>query len=163
VGWPAVAVITIVVAGGAWLARRLRARSPSAGGDARDRFGALLLALLVIAVVALLDNPFGAVTFLLAPVVCWVWATPSARRDRRALNGALIVLGFLPIVSLVAQYGQSLRIGPFIAWYLLMGIAYGQFTPLRVILTLAMIVVGVRLLAVSVADIARGAERPGAS
>jgi hypothetical protein len=148
VGWPVVAVITIVVAGGAWLARRLGARSPAAG-DAEDRFGALVLALLAIAIVSLLDNPFGAVTFLLAPVVCWVWAAPSARRDRRVLNGALIVLGFLPIMSLIAQYGQSLRIGPFIAWYLMMGIAYGQFTLLRVILTLAIIVVGVRLIAVS--------------
>lgn len=82
-----------------------------------------------------------------------MWVAPSARLDRRLLNGALIGVGFLPIVALIAQYGQALQIGPFVLWYLLMGVAYGQFTLLRVVLTLATVVVGLRLLII-------GAFRP---
>lgn len=149
VEWPAVVVLAAAVAGAAWGTRGLFDRPPQTVAAAEQRLPALLLGLLIVAVVALLDNPFGAVTFLLAPVLCWTWVTPSARREWRWLNAALIGAGFLPMAALIAQYGQALQIGPFILWYLLMGIAYGQFAPLRVVLTLATAVIGLRLLTIS--------------
>jgi peptidase M28-like protein len=149
VNWTAVAIVTSVVACFGYPLRRTLGRTARTLADAEERLGALFVGLLAIAIVSFLDNPFGAVTFLLAPTLGWVWVTPGTRRDHRLLNVLLIAIGFLPIVSLILQYGQALRIGSFILWYLMMGIAYGQFTLLRVILTLATLVVGIRLLIVS--------------
>jgi hypothetical protein len=145
--WTAMAALGAAVLGAAWSLWRMLGRRPQTADEARDRLAPPLLALLVIAVVAVVDNPFAAVTFLAAPIVYWVWIDPSARRDRRLLNGVLVGAGLLPVAALVLQYGQTLQIGSYILWYLMMGIAYGQFTLLRVVLALATIVIGARLLA----------------
>jgi hypothetical protein len=54
------------------------------------------------------------------------------------------------IVLLVVQYAQTLRIGPHILWYLMMSLAYGQFTLLRTLLALMTIAIGLRLLVLTV-------------
>lgn len=121
---------------------------PAAG----EREGALATALgllFAVAIVALVDNPFGAVTFMLLPVLLWIWVRPRARIAGRLGNAFLVAGGFVVLVLLFAQYGASLQIGVYILWYVFMGLAYGQFTTLRILLALAMVTVGLRLLSLS--------------
>ncbi|MDR7417363.1 MAG: M28 family peptidase [Armatimonadota bacterium] len=147
VPWPAVVVGALILLAVVWQVRRCaRARevAPAARG------AVALLWLLAVSVIALSDNPFGAVTFLLLPALLWIWPQPSLSRGRRVGNGLLVLLGFGTIVLLVVQYAQTLRIGSYILWYLMMSLAYGQFTLLRILLALATIAIGLRLLVLTV-------------
>jgi hypothetical protein len=58
-------------------------------------------------------------------------------RERRAAGLALI--------ALVVSYGQRLRIGAYILWYLFMSVAYGQINLLRTAMTLALFAIALRL------------------
>lgn len=138
------ALIASALAGG-YVLRRLPL-------DASEREGALataLVLLLVVAAVALVDSPFGAVTFMVLPAMLWIWVRPRPGRAGLLGNAAIVAAGFLVLVLLFAQYGASLQIGGYILWYVFMALAYGQFTMLRVLLALAMTAVGLRLLALS--------------
>lgn len=174
VHWPAVAAVFFTIALAAWLVRRawralagagvpgeparisevLRllavTRAPGIGrGSDEDRSIAALLALLLaIAAVALIDNPFGAVTFLVLPAVLWIHIEPGGSVLRRLWTGLLVAAGFLALAALMWQYAQVLEIGWAILWYLMMGVAYGQFSLLRIVLALATAAIGLRLLAV---------------
>jgi hypothetical protein len=88
VNWTAVAVPLIAVGGLAWLAWRImRSTHKAAGaGDARSAVTILRGWLLSLAVVALVDNAFGAVTFLICPALLWVWIEPSRSWFRKAAN-----------------------------------------------------------------------------
>jgi hypothetical protein len=147
VPWPAVAVSLLITLAVVWqLQRWMRARG---AGPNAAQVAVALLWLLIVAVVALADNPFGAVTFLLLSALLWIWPSPARSAVRRLGNGLLIALGFAMIALLVVQYAQTLRIGPYILWYLMMGVAYGQFSLLRIALALATVAIGLRLLAVT--------------
>jgi hypothetical protein len=125
------------------------------------RATALLVWLLAVSLVALYDNPFAAVTFLLLPAVLWLWISPGRSAVGRAVNGLLVLLGFVVVVMLFVQYGADLRIGGYILWYVFMALAYGQFTTLQIVLTFATLAVGLRLLAL--ATVGRVAAVPTAS
>jgi hypothetical protein len=114
---------------------------------AAGRVTILLLWLLGVAVVALAANPFGAVTFLALPAVLWIWVVPGRGSVRRAVNGLLVLAGFLVVGLLFAQYAATLRLGGYIFWYVFLALAYAQFTPLQIVLTCATLAVGIRLLA----------------
>ncbi len=161
--WIPVALSFVVLAA-AWLAfvRILRARPahdplPSPA----QRVAVALSFLLIVAAVTFADNPFGAVTFLMLPALLWIWVEPCPTRSSRAqgkpaasllcriINAIAVLAGFLVIVALFVQYGASLRIGAYILWYIFMGVAYGQFLLLRIVLALAMAAIGVRLLRIA--------------
>jgi hypothetical protein len=149
VDWSAMAIAAGATAALALIAWRGFYRLPPLRPrEAGSGVTVLLLALLVTSAAALLDNPFGAVTFLLLPVLLWVWVEPARSAARGVLNAGLVVLGFLTIVALIVQYAQALRIGPYILWYLSMSAASGQFTTLRLVLALMTIAIGARLIAV---------------
>jgi hypothetical protein len=114
---------------------------------AARRVTAALSWLLILGIVGLYDNPFGAVTFLLLPGVLWIWISPGRRRLRRTANAGLALLGFVVVVLLFVQYAADLRIGPYNLWYVFMALAYAQFTPLQIMLTFATLAVALRLLA----------------
>lgn len=142
----AIAAGVLIAAAVVWLLWRwVREAAPAAAGPGAP-VAAALLWLSVVAAVALADNPFGAVTFLLLPGLLWIWPHPTQSRVRRLGNGLLIALGFMPIVLLLVQYARVLQIGPYILWYLMMGIAYGQFSLLRILLALATVAIGLRLI-----------------
>jgi len=144
----AVILVAAIVAAEALLRRREERRAMDAA-EAGGRIATMLIWLLVVALVALYDNPFGAVTFLLCPAALWLWITPGPSPVRRAVNGVLVLLGFAVVVLLLAQYGADLRIGGYILWYVFLALAYAQFTPLQIALTFATLAVGVRLLALA--------------
>ncbi|MGH2349153.1 MAG: M28 family metallopeptidase [bacterium] len=146
--WIPVVLSFAVLAVAWWALRRVAARRRG-DGDASSRaqgITAALAALLVVAAVTLADNPFGAVTFLILPALLWIWFEPVRVWPARIAAALAVLAGFLVIVALLAQYGAIQRIGPYILWYVFMGISYGQFTALRVILALAMTAIGIRLL-----------------
>lgn len=106
----------------------------------------LLLGLVVIVLVALVDNPFGAVTFLLLPAVLWIWVEPARSTPGRIAGVLAIAIGFAPLAMLFVRYAGYLGIGRYILWYMFMSVAYGQFTLLRIVLALATVAVAIRLV-----------------
>jgi len=129
-----------------WVLRRLLRRWGMRGASPDQRIALALLLLLLVAAVTFADNPFGAVTFLMLPAFLWIWVEPARTWLGRIAATIAVLAGFLVIVALLVQYGAVQRIGPYILWYVFMGISYGQFTLLRVVLALAMTAVGIRLL-----------------
>ncbi|HEY3248490.1 MAG TPA: M28 family peptidase [bacterium] len=154
VGWLPVLVSFGILAAALWMAQR-RVRSTRRVEETPGRsahLAALLILLAAVAGVALADNPFGAVTFLLLPALLWIWVEPCTTRLCRITNAVLVLAGFLVIVALLAQYGALLRIGPYILWYIFMSLAYGQFSLLRLVLALAMTAIGIRLLQITMRE-----------
>lgn len=129
-----------------WVWRRLARRAGQMAPTPRQHIAILLLVLLLTAMVTLVDNPFGAVTFLMLPALLWIWVEPPRTWIGRVGGTIAVLAGFLVVAALFVQYGALQRIGAYILWYVFMGVSYGQFTWLRVVLALAMTAVGVRLL-----------------
>ncbi|MDQ7842665.1 MAG: M28 family peptidase [Armatimonadota bacterium] len=149
--WPAVVVSLAVLAAAALGGRLLLPRRPAAGPEeVEHRVGALLGVLALLVVVTLAANPFAAVTFLLPPALLWIWIRMRPSTLGRAANAVLVAGGFTPVVLLLAQYAATLQVGWYILWYVFLGIAYGQFTPVQVVPAFATLAVGIRLLAVGV-------------
>lgn len=151
VHWAAVIVTVLGAAAAVWVFRTwTRMMWPRPRGHSRDAgVTATLIWLLVLSVVALLFNPFAAVTFLMLPTVLWIWVVPAATRPGRLLAGVVVGAGFLVVIRLFQQYGAYLQIGWYILWYVFMGITYGQFALAPIIFALATIAIGVRLLTVA--------------
>lgn len=139
----------LVLLAAAIAGRAISRRLPITAGEREGALATALGLLLVVAAVALTDNPFGAVTFMLLPALLWIWVRPRLSPAGRLGSAAIVAGGFLVLVLLFAQYGASLQIGAYILWYVFMALAYGQFTTLRILLALAMTAVGLRLLALS--------------
>ncbi len=147
VNWMAVSAVLVAVACLAWLVWRITPAILRRPGrtDARGAVTAQRGWLLVLAIAALLDNTFGAVTFLLLPALLWIWIEPGRSLAHRVANAVLIAAGFLVFLALVAWYAQRLQLGGYILWYLFMAGAYGQFTPLRIVMTFVLFAVALRL------------------
>jgi Peptidase family M28 len=145
----ALALIGLSVAARAVLRRAPGGRHEMDAHATSKRVAVLLLWLLAVALIALADNPFGAVMFLTLPAVLWIWISPDPAPLRRTANGLLVLGGFLVVALLFAQYGATLRVGGYIFWYVFLALAYAQFTPLQIVLTCATLAVGIRLLALA--------------
>jgi hypothetical protein len=160
VNWTAVGLVALVVCALAWAVARVMRRLLAARAEAAPDAAVTILLewLLALTIVALIDNPFGAVTFLIFPALLWVWIAPGRSTGRRASNALLIALGFVALVALIVSYGQRLRVGVYILWYLFMSVAYGQISLLRVLMTLVLVAIAVRLFSrtVSVSASAAG-------
>jgi hypothetical protein len=150
VSWTAVALVMVAAGVLSWIIRGVMRRRPPTAAEPEAAVAALLVWLLGLAVVALLDNPFGAVTFLIFPALLWLWVAPGRSTSRRAANALLVTAGFAALIALVVSYGQRLRVGVHILWYLFMSVAYGQISLLRVVMTLVLAAVAVRLFAQTV-------------
>ncbi|MEM2238529.1 MAG: M28 family peptidase [Candidatus Caldarchaeum sp.] len=79
------------------------------------------------AITSLFYNRFGTVVLLSPILVLWPWI-PYVRR--RILRASLLLAGLSTFILLLAQFGETIYLGPLITWYLLLGVAYGQFQPL---------------------------------
>lgn len=116
------------------------------GREAREaRILACLLFLAALAAAGLAHNPFAALTFLFLPVNLWIWARPAYSAMGRLGALVLVAAGYLPLALLFAEYAGILGIGWNIAWYVVMGAAYGQFGLVPLALAGATAAVGVRL------------------
>jgi len=146
--WPAVFVSAAVLVAAALAARLLLARTGIETGGADARLASLLACLAAVVVVALVANPFAAVTFLLLPSLLWIWIRPRPSILGRVANAVLVAGGFAVVVLLFAQYGANLWVGWYIIWYVFLGIAYGQFTLTQLTLAFSTLALGLRLLAV---------------
>ncbi|MEN3047524.1 MAG: M28 family peptidase [Candidatus Caldarchaeales archaeon] len=83
-----------------------------------------MVALSVAAVASLLHNRFGTVVLLAPIVTLWPWI-PFARQW--PVKALLLVSGLSTFLMLLIEFGERILLGPLIAWYLLLGVAYGQF------------------------------------
>ncbi len=158
VHWVPVLLTLAILAAAAWgLWSVVRRFVPAWVAPSRDSGIAISLVwLLIISVVAMIDNPFGAVTFLGLAALFWVWVESARSPARRVVAAVVIGTGFLPLILLLVRYGGYLQIGWYILWYMFMSLAYGQFSLLRILMTLAMVAVALRLCAVAVL----GRDRP---
>ncbi len=152
VHWIPVLGSLAVLAAATWGARSVvRWFLPTWAAPPRSARIAISLAwLLLISVVAMLDNPFGAVTFLGLAVWFWVCLEPARSPSGRVIAAVVIGAGFLPLILLFVRYGAYLQIGWYILWYIFMSLAYGQFSLLRILIALATVAVALRLCAVAV-------------
>ena len=82
------------------------------------------MTLLVAASSSTLFNRFGTVTLLSQALMLWPWIPYARRRTTRAV---LLVGGTAVFVMLLVQFGELIYLGPLIVWYILLGVAYGQF------------------------------------
>jgi hypothetical protein len=159
--WAPVILSFAVVAAVWWVLRRIvpgrrpedpsppAPRSAATWGARAQRISVALAGLLLVAAVTFADNPFGAVTFLMLPALLWIWVEPAQSWPARIGAAIAVLAGFLVVVALFVQYAAIQQIGPYILWYVFMGISYGQFTVLRVVLALAMTAIGIRLLQIT--------------
>lgn len=113
--------------------------------DVRGRRVTLLLGVSALALALWAVNGFAAVFFLGPAAYLWPWVEPRTSRNGRALNVALALGGFLPLLGLAV--GLALAPAYHVwSWFLLMGAIYGLL-PLPVTLTLVVFfALGVRFL-----------------
>ncbi len=84
-----------------------------------------ILALLITSISSLIFNRFGTVILLSQAIIFWPWIPYIQRRSIRLV---LLFLGFTFFLLLIIFFSILIFTGPFIIWYLILGIAYGQFS-----------------------------------
>lgn len=73
---------------------------------------------------SILIKGFGTVALLAQALLLWPWIPHAKRRVTRTV---LLIGGSAVFIMLLIRFGQLIYLGPLILWYLLLGIAYGQF------------------------------------
>lgn len=73
---------------------------------------------------SILIKGFGTVALLSQALLLWPWIPHAKRRVTRTV---LLIGGSAVFIMLLIRFGQLIYLGPLILWYLLLGIAYGQF------------------------------------
>ncbi len=96
--------------------RKLNSKFPS--------HSAIIISLLITAISSILYNKYGTITLLSQVLLLWPWI-PSIRK--KVIRVILLIGGVTIFLMLLIQFGQLLYLGPLISWYLLLGVAYGQF------------------------------------
>ena len=106
-----------------WLTRRARVK----GTDGSSGL-ALLLAVLVLAVVTWISNPYAALLLVL-PLNFWLLVAERDTRLRRGLALALVAVSLAPVVLVAAVYASDLSMSLVeIPWFWLLAVAGGQIT-----------------------------------
>jgi len=149
--WGGIGLVALAAAVGwvgVWLARR--ALSFNVRPDFENSKAVCLDMLLTISVITLIVNGFAACLFLAPAALLWSWIDGGRKPGRIFVNVALVVAAAMPLVLLAATFSGSLRLGPYVLWYFLLGAGYGFFSPLTVMILAAAATVGVRLLQQSV-------------
>jgi len=85
---------------------------------------AIPITLLVTAIFSILYNRYGTIALLSQALTLWPWIPHVRPRIAKVI---LLVGGFTVFIILLVQFGHILYLGPLILWYLLLGVAYGQF------------------------------------
>ncbi len=125
-------VMALVLIGGSVgvlaLARRLPTRTrtsrrPLEGLDSDGAVAGLLVVMCVVTFAIWLTNPFAA--FLLVPALhLWLWAISPDMRVPLPLRLALVALGIVPAVLVVAYYANELGYGPInVVWEMMLLLA----------------------------------------
>jgi hypothetical protein len=132
-----VGILVVLIVRSAW---------PPPALPARERRAGALLAMTLLALLVLWENPFAATTFLLLPAWFWVWVSPGSL-PRTILDAVLLVAGWA-VVGVLIQVQTGLLFGAHLPWYFLLGTAYGQFTATRSLATLALMAIWTQLVQV---------------
>lgn len=125
-------VMALVLVGGSAgvlaLVRRLPTRTrtsrrPLEGLDSDGAVAGLLVVMCVVTFAIWLTNPFAA--FLLVPALhLWLWAVSPDMRVPLPLRLALVALGIVPAVLVVAYYANELGYGPInVVWEMMLLLA----------------------------------------
>ena len=133
--WPVAGLVLFaVVLAVAWFVARdrLLPRHPLREGDEVAGQVGALLALAVIALLLVAMNPFS-VLFVLPSLHAWIWL-PQLRARPRALQAAVLALGFAGPLLLVLSFATRLDLGLDAPWYLaqLAAVGYVPFPSLLV-------------------------------
>lgn len=145
--WKAVAIIGLSAAAG-WAAILYvrRALSFCEKPDFAGSKAVCLDMLLTLVIVALFLNGFAACLFLAPAALLWGWIGSGRNPARIGLNIALAAAGAAPFILLTITFSKKLMLGPYVLWYYLLGVGYGFFSPLTVMIVLGAATVGFRLL-----------------
>jgi hypothetical protein len=155
--WASVSIVVAAAAaawGAVWFARRALKFSGRPGFVVSKAVS--LDFLLALGIVALILNAHAACLFLAPPAFLWSWIDRGRTPGRVGMNVALLLGGAAPFLALTLTLADSLRLGPFVLWYFLLGAGYGFFSPLTVLIAVAAATVGVRLIQSSLS----GEEEP---
>ncbi|RJP23065.1 MAG: Zn-dependent exopeptidase M28 [Candidatus Abyssobacteria bacterium SURF_5] len=106
--------------------------------------------LLTCSIIALLLNGFAATLFLAPAALLWIWMVQGRDPLRLSLNLMLFLGAAIPLILLVISVSGNLRLGWYVLWYLLLGVAYRFFSPAAVLIAVAAGTVGGRLLQQSI-------------
>lgn len=160
--WAALVVVVLAAAVG-WVAVRFirRALKLSGPADFAMSKAVCLDILLTLALLTLFINGHAACLFLAPAAFLWCWIESGRTPGRIAINIALAVGGAAPFLLLTLVFSGNLGLGPYILWYYLLGIGYGFFSPLTVLIGAAAATVGVRLIQQSLSHVEpAGEEEP---
>jgi hypothetical protein len=145
--WAAIGIVAAAAAatwGAVWFVRR--AVKFSGRPDFAVSKAVALDFLLALGLLALILNAHAACLFLAPAAFLWSWIDRGRTPGRIGMNVALAIGGAAPFLALALTLAGSLRLGPFVPWYLLLGAGYGFFSPLTVLIAVAVATVGVRLI-----------------
>jgi hypothetical protein len=90
-----------------------------------EKGNGFILALLLATIASLFFNRFGTVILLSQAIIFWPWI-PYVKK--RLIRIVLLLLGLTFFLILITFFSILIFTGPFIIWYLILGMAYGQFS-----------------------------------
>lgn len=90
-----------------------------------EKGNGFILALLLATIASLFFNRFGTVILLSQAIIFWPWI-PYVKK--RLIRLVLLLLGLTFFLILITFFSILIFTGPFIIWYLILGMAYGQFS-----------------------------------
>ncbi len=145
--WAAISVVAAAAAAG-WVAVLFIRRALKFSGEPGFAVSKAVSLdfLLSVGVVALFLNAHAACLFLAPAAFLWSWIDRGRTPGRVWMNVALAIGGAAPFLALTLTFADSLRLGPYVLWYYLLGAGYGFFSPLTVLIAVAAATVGVRLI-----------------
>jgi hypothetical protein len=133
------------------LLARVRLRFQYAGSHPFAGRAAALATLVVVAALALLINPFGAVWLLTMPAWLWPWIGPTRRTMTGAAGAVLVALSAAPALVIAFFVGQHYQLGVRTGWYLFLQSAYGAWSPLTTVLVVVTLLAAWRLVGTATA------------
>ncbi len=112
---------------------------------------ASLSTLALVALLAIVHNPFAAVWLLLLPAWLWPWIGPTRRPLTSAASVLTILASAVPLVVAIAVMARPLDVGTGILWYLFLQVAYLSWSPLTVVTSAVMLLAAFRLVGTATA------------
>jgi hypothetical protein len=104
-----------------------------------------LTVVIATVVLGICYNSYWAVVFLSLPAWVWVLVERGRSVTSRLLRAALVASAGLPWFALTCHYSRFLDVGWRIAWYEILALSTGMFSPAAYFLTGMMVATGLRL------------------
>jgi len=145
VRWGPMVVVLLAMLAAALGLAQLRRRLRLAVGHPFAGRAVALGTLVVVAVIALVLNPFAAVWLLALPAWLWPWIGPTRRSLTGAASTVLVVVSAVPAVVIGVLIGRQFELGVRTGWYLFLQAAYGAWSPLTCVMALVVLLAAVRL------------------